>query len=28
LIEYRKSAELFNDPKEQRTKEYIRGEFS
>lgn len=28
LIEYRKSAELFSDPKEQRTKEYIRGEFS
>jgi phosphate transport system ATP-binding protein len=28
LIEYRKSEELFSDPKEQRTKEYIRGEFS
>jgi phosphate transport system ATP-binding protein len=28
LIEYRNSAELFSDPKEQRTKEYIRGEFS
>jgi phosphate transport system ATP-binding protein len=28
LIEYRASAELFSDPKEQRTKEYIRGEFS
>ena len=28
LIEYRATAELFNDPKEQRTKEYIRGEFS
>jgi phosphate transport system ATP-binding protein len=28
LIEYRPSAELFSDPKEQRTKEYIRGEFS
>jgi phosphate transport system ATP-binding protein len=28
LIEYRATAELFNDPKEERTKEYIRGEFS
>ena len=28
LIEYRRSEELFSDPKEQRTKEYIRGEFS
>ncbi|RYZ05618.1 MAG: phosphate ABC transporter ATP-binding protein [Myxococcales bacterium] len=28
LIEYRASSELFSDPKEQRTKEYIRGEFS
>jgi phosphate transport system ATP-binding protein len=28
LIEYRRSDELFSDPKEQRTKEYIRGEFS
>lgn len=28
LIEYRETDELFSDPKEQRTKEYIRGEFS
>jgi phosphate transport system ATP-binding protein len=28
LIEYRATAELFADPREQRTKEYIRGEFS
>jgi phosphate transport system ATP-binding protein len=28
LIEYRPTAEMFNDPKEDRTKEYIRGEFS
>ena len=28
LIEYRPTAELFNDPKQDRTKEYIRGEFS
>ena len=28
LIEYRPTAELFNDPKQERTKEYIRGEFS
>src|SRR6187402_784521 len=28
LIEYRKTNELFSDPREERTKEYIRGEFS
>ena len=28
LIEYRPSAELFEDPREERTKAYIRGEFS
>jgi len=28
LIEYRKTDELFSDPREERTKEYIRGEFS
>jgi len=28
LIEHRPTAELFGDPKEERTKEYIRGEFS
>ena len=28
LIEHRATAELFGDPREQRTKEYIRGEFS
>jgi phosphate transport system ATP-binding protein len=28
LIEYRPTAEMFNSPKEERTKEYIRGEFS
>jgi phosphate transport system ATP-binding protein len=28
LIEHRKTAELFGDPREDRTKEYIRGEFS
>jgi len=28
LIEYRATEQLFSDPKEQRTKEYIRGEFS
>jgi phosphate transport system ATP-binding protein len=28
LIEYRPTAELFGDPREDRTKEYIRGEFS
>jgi len=28
LIEYRSTSELFSDPREQRTKEYIRGEFS
>jgi phosphate transport system ATP-binding protein len=28
LIEYRPTAELFNDPREERTREYIRGEFS
>ena len=28
LIEYRKTAELFEDPREERTKAYIRGEFS
>jgi phosphate transport system ATP-binding protein len=28
LIEYRPTTELFNDPKQDRTKEYIRGEFS
>jgi len=28
LIEYRATEELFSDPHEQRTKEYIRGEFS
>jgi phosphate transport system ATP-binding protein len=28
LIEYRKTEEMFSDPTEQRTKEYIRGEFS
>ncbi|MEI9941143.1 MAG: phosphate ABC transporter ATP-binding protein PstB [Pseudomonadota bacterium] len=28
LIEYRPSAELFGDPREERTKAYIRGEFS
>ncbi|HEU5077510.1 MAG TPA: phosphate ABC transporter ATP-binding protein PstB [Polyangiaceae bacterium] len=28
LIEYRETEELFTDPQEQRTKEYIRGEFS
>jgi phosphate transport system ATP-binding protein len=28
LIEYRKTAELFADPREERTKAYIRGEFS
>lgn len=28
LIEYRKTDELFADPREERTKEYIRGEFS
>jgi phosphate transport system ATP-binding protein len=28
LIEYRPTGELFNDPREERTKAYIRGEFS
>jgi phosphate transport system ATP-binding protein len=28
LIEHRKTDELFGDPREDRTKEYIRGEFS
>jgi phosphate transport system ATP-binding protein len=28
LIEYRPTGELFNDPHEERTKAYIRGEFS
>jgi phosphate transport system ATP-binding protein len=28
LIEHRPTGELFGDPREQRTKEYIRGEFS
>jgi len=28
LIEYRPTAELFNDPRESHTKAYIRGEFS
>jgi phosphate transport system ATP-binding protein len=28
LIEYRPSSELFEDPREERTKAYIRGEFS
>jgi phosphate transport system ATP-binding protein len=28
LIEFRPTAELFSDPREERTKEYIRGEFS
>ena len=28
LIEYRETDEMFSDPREQRTKEYIRGEFS
>jgi len=28
LIEHRKTADLFGDPREDRTKEYIRGEFS
>ena len=28
LIEYRPTADLFSDPKQDRTKEYIRGEFS
>ena len=28
LIEYRETEEMFSDPREQRTKEYIRGEFS
>lgn len=28
LIEYRPTAELFSSPKEERTKQYIRGEFS
>jgi phosphate transport system ATP-binding protein len=28
LIEHRPTAELFGDPKQERTKEYIRGEFS
>lgn len=28
LIEYRPTAELFNNPREDRTKEYLRGEFS
>ncbi len=28
LIEYRPTAQLFADPREDRTKEYIRGEFS
>jgi phosphate transport system ATP-binding protein len=28
LIEHRPTAELFGDPREERTKEYIRGEFS
>jgi phosphate transport system ATP-binding protein len=28
LIEHRKTEELFGDPREDRTKEYIRGEFS
>lgn len=28
LIEYRRTEEMFSDPAEQRTKEYIRGEFS
>ncbi|HEX2730290.1 MAG TPA: phosphate ABC transporter ATP-binding protein PstB [Polyangiaceae bacterium] len=28
LVEYRKTDEMFSDPAEQRTKEYIRGEFS
>jgi len=28
LIEYRPTAELFSNPREERTKEYIRGEFS
>ncbi len=28
LIEYRPTEEMFSDPAEQRTKEYIRGEFS
>jgi phosphate transport system ATP-binding protein len=28
LIEYRRTEELFEDPREERTKEYIRGEFS
>ncbi len=28
LVEFRKTDELFNDPKEQHTKDYIAGEFS
>lgn len=28
LIEYRRTDEMFSDPREERTKEYIRGEFS
>ncbi|HEY8946422.1 MAG TPA: phosphate ABC transporter ATP-binding protein PstB [Polyangiaceae bacterium] len=28
LIEFRPTAELFDDPREERTKQYIRGEFS
>ncbi|MFZ5891125.1 MAG: phosphate ABC transporter ATP-binding protein PstB [Myxococcota bacterium] len=28
LIEYRRTAELFEDPREERTRAYIRGEFS
>ncbi len=28
LIEYRPTVELFNDPQQDRTKQYIRGEFS
>ncbi len=28
LIEYRETRELFEDPREERTKQYIRGEFS
>jgi phosphate transport system ATP-binding protein len=28
LIEYRATEELFDDPREDRTKAYLRGEFS